>query len=68
MERNNNRQANQAREVSIETDVNIHAEGSALVKFGNTHVLCTATIEHSVPWNTVLNCCCAKHMSITEFY
>ena len=49
MERNNNRQANQAREVSIETDVNIHAEGSALVKFGNTHVLCTATIEHSVP-------------------
>ena len=49
MERSNNRQANQTREVSIETDVNIHAEGSALVKFGNTHVLCTATIEHSVP-------------------
>ena len=49
MERSNNRQANQAREVSIETDVNIHAEGSALVKFGNTHVLCTATIEHNVP-------------------
>ncbi len=31
---NRSRQANQAREISIETDVNIHAEGSALVKFG----------------------------------
>ena len=49
MERNNNRPTNQLREVSIETDVNIHAEGSALVKFGNTHVLCTATIENNVP-------------------
>lgn len=49
MERNNNRSTNQLREVSIETDVNIHAEGSALVKFGNTHVLCTATIENNVP-------------------
>ena len=49
MERSNNRQANQSREISIETDVNIHAEGSALVKFGNTHVLCTATIENNVP-------------------
>ena len=49
MERSNNRPANQSREISIETDVNIHAEGSALVKFGNTHVLCTATIENNVP-------------------
>ena len=49
MQRSNNRESNQLREVSIETDVNIHAEGSALVKFGNTHVLCTATIEDSVP-------------------
>lgn len=49
MQRSNNRKLNQLREVSIETDVNIHAEGSALVKFGNTHVLCTATIEDSVP-------------------
>ena len=49
MQRSNNRELNQLREVSIETDVNIHAEGSALVKFGNTHVLCTATIEDSVP-------------------
>ena len=49
MQRSNNRELNQLREVSIVTDVNIHAEGSALVKFGNTHVLCTATIEDSVP-------------------
>ena len=49
MERSNNRPAKQSREISIETDVNIHAEGSALVKFGNTHVLCTATIENNVP-------------------
>ena len=49
MQRSNNRESNQLREVSIEIDVNIHAEGSALVKFGNTHVLCTATIEDSVP-------------------
>ena len=49
MQRSNNRELNQLREVSIETDVNIHAEGSALVKFGKTHVLCTATIEDSVP-------------------
>ena len=49
MQRSNKRELNQLREVSIETDVNIHAEGSALVKFGNTHVLCTATIEDSVP-------------------
>jgi len=49
MERSNNRPANQSREISIETDINIHAEGSALVKFGNTHVLCTATIENNVP-------------------
>ena len=49
MQRSNNRELNKLREVSIETDVNIHAEGSALVTFGNTHVLCTATIEDSVP-------------------
>ena len=49
MQRSNNRDSDQLREVSIETDININAEGSALVKFGNTHVICTATIENSVP-------------------
>lgn len=43
------RSANQIRQVSVQTNVNAYAEGSALVKFGNTHVLCTATIEEKVP-------------------
>jgi ribonuclease PH len=35
--------------MTIETGVNLYAEGSALVRMGNTHVLCTASIEESVP-------------------
>jgi ribonuclease PH len=37
------------RPLSIEIGVNRYAEGSALIKAGNTHVLCTASIEESVP-------------------
>ena len=37
------------RDVSFEINVNIHAEGSCLVKFGNTHVLCTASIDEKTP-------------------
>ena len=37
------------REISFETNINIHAEGSCLVKFGNTHVLCTASIDEKTP-------------------
>ena len=43
------RSFNQMREVSFEKNVNIHADGSCLVKFGNTHVLCLATIDEKVP-------------------
>ena len=43
------RSFNQMREISFEKDVNIHADGSCLVKFGNTHVLCLATIDERVP-------------------
>lgn len=43
------RQINEMREVSIETGVTIHAEGSCLIKMGNTHVLCTASIDEKVP-------------------
>jgi ribonuclease PH len=43
------RTPSQIRNVSIETNVNAYAEGSCLIKFGNTHVLCTATIEEKVP-------------------
>lgn len=37
------------RPIHIETAVNRYAEGSALIKMGHTHVLCTASIEESVP-------------------
>ena len=37
------------RPVSIETDVTKHAEGSAMIRVGDTHVLCTATLEDRVP-------------------
>ena len=37
------------REISFETGVSIHAEGSCLVKFGNTHVLCTASVDEKTP-------------------
>lgn len=40
---------NELRPVSLETGVSRHAEGSCLVKFGHTHVLCTASWEESVP-------------------
>ena len=37
------------RPVEITTGVNIYAEGSALIKVGNTHVICTASVEDRVP-------------------
>ena len=40
---------NQIREISFEKNVNIHADGSCLVKFGNTQVLCLASIDEKVP-------------------
>jgi len=43
------RELNQMRPVTIETGFTKHAEGSCLIKIGDTHVLCTATIEERVP-------------------
>ena len=43
------RAADEMRPVSLEIDVSKYAEGSCLAKFGDTHVLCTASIEDSVP-------------------
>ena len=37
------------RTIVLEPNVSKHAEGSCLVKFGDTHVLCTATVEDRVP-------------------
>ncbi|NBV06433.1 MAG: ribonuclease PH [Proteobacteria bacterium] len=43
------RKFDQIREVTITPNVNKHAEGSCLIKFGDTHVICTASIEEKVP-------------------
>jgi len=43
------RQPDEMRAVSFERGVSKHAEGSCLVKFGDTHVLCTASLEEKVP-------------------
>ena len=46
-----NRTFQQMRDISFEPNVNLHAEGSCLAKFGNTHVICTASIDEKVqPW------------------
>ena len=43
------RETAEMRPISIETDVTRHAEGSCLIKCGDTHVLCTASIDERVP-------------------
>ena len=43
------RQLNEMRPITIETGITKHAEGSCLIKVGDTHVLCAATIEDRVP-------------------
>jgi ribonuclease PH len=47
--RTNNRSNNQLRSVSFTSNSSAYAEGSCLIKFGNTHVLCTASVEEKVP-------------------
>ena len=44
-----NRKFNQIRPITIKTSVNKNAEGSCLIKCGETHIICTATVEDSVP-------------------
>ena len=43
------RRADELRKVTIETGYTRHAEGSCLARFGDTHVLCTASVEEKVP-------------------
>src|SRR5215468_9881174 len=43
------RKPDELRRVSIERAVSMHAEGSCLIKFGNTHVNCTASLEERMP-------------------
>ena len=49
MKRSNDRAFDQLRDINVETGIISNAEGSALIKFGNTHVICTASIENSLP-------------------
>ena len=43
------RKLDELRNVSIETNITMHAEGSCIIKMGDTHVICTATVEDRVP-------------------
>lgn len=43
------RNNNQMRSIKIETDITMHARGSCIIRCGNTHVLCTASVEERVP-------------------
>ncbi len=49
MQRLDGRTERDMRPLEIETGVNIYAEGSALIKVGHTHVICTASVEDKVP-------------------
>ena len=49
MQRLDGRDERESRPIEILTGVNMHAEGSALIKIGQTHVHCTASVEDRVP-------------------
>lgn len=49
MQRPSGRTPNQLRDITITRNFTCHAEGSVLVTFGNTKVICTATVDTSVP-------------------
>ena len=49
MPRPSNRTADQLRDIRLTRNFNCHAEGSVLVEFGNTRVICTASVEEGVP-------------------
>ena len=49
MPRKDNRGTGQLRPITIETGVNMHAEGSVLISMGNTKIICTASVESKVP-------------------
>ena len=44
-----NRKKDEIRDISIETNVNKNADGSCIIRLGNTHVICTASFENDVP-------------------
>lgn len=44
-----NRKSDELRHVEIIPNVNIYAEGSCLIKCGNTHIICTASVDNKLP-------------------
>ena len=64
-----NRKSDEMRPVRITKDYLLTAEGSVLIEIGNTRVLCTATVEDSIPQflrNTVLNRGSAEHARVAD--
>ena len=49
MQRPSGRNPDQLRDITITRNFTCHAEGSVLVCFGNTKVICTASVEEGVP-------------------
>ena len=47
--RPSNRHFNELRNIILEVNVSPYAEGSCMAKFGNTHVLCTASVDNKLP-------------------
>jgi len=47
--RPSNRRYNELRNIILEVNVSPYAEGSCIAKFGNTHVLCTASVDNKLP-------------------
>ncbi len=47
--RHSGRKINEMRKTTIETNVNVHAEGSCIISVGQTKVLCTASVEEKIP-------------------
>ncbi|MCW5207413.1 ribonuclease PH, partial [Desulfobulbus sp. US2] len=47
--RNNNRAVDELRPITVEYGTQLHADGSVLIRMGNTHVLCGVSVEDKVP-------------------
>ncbi len=50
MSRPSGRTPQDLRQVELVTNISKHAEGSCLAKFGDTHVLCTASVDETIPF------------------
>ena len=50
LKKKKHRKNSEFREISLIRNISPYAEGSCLVKFGSTHVICTASIDEKVPF------------------